>query len=95
MPATIDRVGPFYFVGTLDRPRAGRVTIRVTAKPLNAFGRLLGSPGTTRALDTPGHRPLNAIALTRHGEHVLRVQPQQACNRWVDYVQPPGSPGAP
>jgi hypothetical protein len=88
MPATIDRVGPYYLVGTLDQRHSGPMTIRVKAKELPALGRLLGGHGHTRGLDTPANVPLGGVALTRHDQKPSRVQPRQACGRYVDHMVP-------
>jgi len=82
-------------VGTVRQPRTGPLRILVTAQSMNALARLLGAPGRTRGLDAPSNLPLNSVALTRHPWGVKRVQPQAACGRWVDFVQPPGRRGRP
>jgi hypothetical protein len=86
---TIDRLAGFYRAGTLTQRRSGPLTIRVTVDRGNAIARLLGAPLRTRGLDSPSHRPLGAVALTRVGENARTVQPREACGKWVDYVQPP------
>jgi hypothetical protein len=93
MPATTDRVGPFYLVGTVTQQRSGPLAIHVRAKPLGTIGRLLGGHGRTRGLDSPSNQPLGSVALTRHGVRPRRVQPRQACGRYTDYVQPPQTAG--
>jgi hypothetical protein len=93
MPATTDRVGPFYLVGTVTQPRSGPLAIHVRAKTVGAIGRLLGGRGRTRGLDSPSNQPLGPVALTRHDQGPRRVQPRQACGRYTDYVQPPQTAG--
>jgi hypothetical protein len=88
MPPTIDRVGPFYYVGTITRDRSGPVTFKVTANKLGAVGRLLGTRGHTRALDSPYHWPLGGLALTRHGATGRQVPAPGACGRYVDHIVP-------
>ena len=88
MPPTIDRVGPYYLVGTIDQPHTGVLTITAQANRLNWFGRLIGAHGHTRGLDTPSAVPLGGIALTRHGQTGRRVDPRQACGRYVDHIVP-------
>lgn len=88
MPATIDRVGPYYLAGTVVQRRSGPLTIRVTQDTLTWFGRLIGADGRTRGLDTPGNVPLGGVALTRHGAHERRVPVRRACGRYVDHVVP-------
>jgi hypothetical protein len=95
MPATTDRVGPYYYVGTVTQARSGPLTVKVTAARMNTLARLLGAPGRTRALDSPWNLPLNGVALTRHHERAAFVKPRAACGRWVDYVQPRKSAGTP
>jgi hypothetical protein len=93
MPATTDRVGQPYLVGTVTQPRSGPLVIHVRAKPLGAIGRVLGGRGRTRGLDSPSNQPLGPVALTRHGQRPQRVQPRQACGRYTDYEQPPQATG--
>jgi hypothetical protein len=89
MPATIDRVGSYYLVGTIRQAQGGPLTIRATAQPMNAFARLLGAPGWTRALDSPGNLPLAGVALTRHHQQPKYVKAAAACGLYVDFLQPP------
>jgi hypothetical protein len=91
MPATIDRVGPYYLAGTLEQRQTGMVTITVTAKKLGWFGRLIGAHGHTRGLDTAFNAPLGGVALTRHHARGRIVPIQKACGRYVDHVLPPSS----
>jgi hypothetical protein len=91
LPATTDRIGPFYLVGTVTQPRSGALVIQVRARQLGAFGRLLGAGGRTRGLDAALNWPLGAVALTRHQQRARRVPPRAACGRYTDYVQPPRS----
>jgi hypothetical protein len=93
MPATTDRVGPFYLVGTVTQPRSGPLAIHVRTKSLGTIGRLLGGHGRTRGLDSPSNQPLGPVALTSHGQRARRVQPKQACGRYTDYVQAPQTTG--
>lgn len=96
LPATLDRLGPYYRVGTVRAARSGPVTVRVTARPMNRLGRLLGAPGATRALNSPGNLPLDGLAFTRHDSRERVVPVRQACGRYVDWVAPPatGASGA-
>lgn len=88
LPASMDRLGPYFRVGTVRVRRAGPVTVTVTAQPMNALGRLLGAPGKTRALNSPFERPLNRLVFTRHGARERVVPVRQACGRYVDWVAP-------
>lgn len=89
LPATLDRLGPYYAVGSVRVPRAEKVTVTVTARRMNAFARLLGAPGATRALNSPGYLPLDGVAFTRHGARERVVPVRSACGRYVDWVAPP------
>ena len=92
MPASMERVGPFWFAGTLRKTQPGPLTVRVTERPMNRFARVLGARGLTRALDSPSTRPLKDVVLTRHVLHTRRVRPAaRACGHWVDYFVPGGS----
>jgi hypothetical protein len=88
LPASLDRLGPYFRVGTVRVRHAGPVTVRVTARPMNRLGRLLGAPGFTWALNSPGELPLNQLAFTRHGARERVVPVRQACGRYVDWVAP-------
>ena len=86
MPATIDRNGTYYLVGTVRMRAAGTLRIRATQEELGWFGRALGSRGRTRGLDSPWNWPLGGVALTRHGVRPRRMSPQAACGRYVDHM---------
>ena len=88
LPPSMDRVGPFYLAGTLTQRRNGPVSFVVSADELGIFGRLLGTRGRTRALDSPSNVPLGGLALTRHGQKGKLVPATAACGRYVDHVLP-------
>jgi hypothetical protein len=88
LPPTMARVGPFYLAGTITQPRSGPVTFRVSANGLGLVGRLLGTRGRTRALDSPLNIPLGNLALTRHGRKGHLVPATAACGRYVDHILP-------
>jgi hypothetical protein len=94
LPATRDRLGPYYLVGSVRVPRSTAVTVTVTAQPMNALARLLGAPGATRALNSPGNLPLDGLAFTRHGARERLVPVRSACGRYVDWVAPRGRFGS-
>jgi hypothetical protein len=91
LPATIDRVGPYYLVGSILQQKDGPLTIKATARKMNLIARLLGAPGATHPLDSPNGLPLAAVALTRHNQEPVRIPAEQACGRYVDFFQPPRS----
>jgi hypothetical protein len=88
LPASLDRLGPYFRVGTVRVRRAGPLVVTVTARPMNALGRLLGAPGATRALNSPHNLPLDGLAFTRHGARERVVPAQRACGHYVDWVAP-------
>lgn len=91
MPATLDRIGSYYLVGTVSIERPMTLPVRVRALEMNGLAQLLGARGATRALSAPGRTgsPLGAIAFTRHGARERVVPVREACGRYVDWVAPP------
>jgi hypothetical protein len=83
LPASLDRMSPFFYALTV-RSGGGPVRITVHVHRLGTIGRLLGSPGRTRALNSHDFRPLGRIAATRHGDTPRQVPLAQACGRYVD-----------
>jgi hypothetical protein len=80
----------FWPAGTVTS--SGRpLTLSVTAAQRNWFARLLGEPRALRAPLSPGLRPLNTVAFTRHGETPHRILATNACGRYVDWFAPAGS----
>jgi len=63
------------------------VVVKATIAKLPAFGRLLGSTGNTRALDSLAGRPLGAIAAVRRDTRGRDVPLRQACGRYVDWYR--------
>ena len=56
MPANLDRIGSFFNVGTVTG--GGPVKVQVKVDEFGLIGRLLGSRGETRALNSPGFHAL-------------------------------------
>ncbi|MEA2493116.1 MAG: hypothetical protein QOJ29_1027 [Thermoleophilaceae bacterium] len=94
LPATLDRLGPYYRAGTISVTRVTPVTLSVSAKPMSAIGRLLAAPGTTRALNSVDYLPLDGVAFTRHGVRERVMPVRSACGRYVDWVAPPARAGS-
>jgi hypothetical protein len=86
MPPHLGRIGPYWPAGTLTHP-GGVARVRVSARRLGRFGRLLQGAGYTRALDVQGNLPLQAIAFTRHGARERLVPLARACGRYVDWYR--------
>jgi hypothetical protein len=63
------------------------ITVTASIAKLPAFGRLLGSSGNTRALDSLGNRPLGAIAATRIDVAGRTIPLRRACGRYVDWYR--------
>lgn len=87
LPATLDRIGPYWPAGTLTQRRSGPLTLRATARGPSALGRLLGAPGMTETPYVQGGLPLSGVALTRHGARPVTVPLRAACGRFVDWYR--------
>jgi hypothetical protein len=83
MPATLDRMGSFFPLGTV-RSDGSPLRVGVRVDRMNLFARLVGAKGSTRALNAHGFHPLGAIAATPHGERPRSVPLSRACGRYVD-----------
>jgi len=90
LPANLARMGAFYLAGTVTSDGRTPSTVRVRLGSLPSFGRLIGSKGTTRALDSLNHQPLGALAATRHGFGGTTVPLRRACGRYVDWYRVSG-----
>jgi hypothetical protein len=82
LPADLDRMGSFFSVGPVRG--GGTIRVTVTVDELPWIGRLLGSRGHTRALNSPDLRPMGSIAAVRHGDRPQRIPLARACGRYVD-----------
>jgi len=87
LPANLARMGPFFSAGSLRSDGSTPVVVKATIAKLPAFGRLLGSTGNTRALDSLAGRPLGAIAAVRRDTRGRDVPLRQACGRYVDWYR--------
>ncbi|HEX6461403.1 MAG TPA: hypothetical protein VF032_20975 [Thermoleophilaceae bacterium] len=87
LPGNLARMGPFYSAGRVHSDGRNAVTITASIAKLPAFGRLLGSSGHTRALDSLDNRPLGAIAATRVDVRGRDVPLGRACGRYVDWYR--------
>lgn len=86
LPASLDRLGPHWLVGTLVTAQAGPVSLSVTPAPVAPVGRLLGARGATRAQDADGGAPLGEVALVAAAPRPRWVPLADACGRWVRSV---------
>lgn len=87
LPGNLARMGPFYSAGRVRSDGRHTVTVTASIAKLPAFGRLLGSSGHTRALDSLHNRPLGAIAATRVDLRGRNVPLRRACGRYVDWYR--------
>jgi hypothetical protein len=87
LPATLDRIAPYWPAGTLRQPRSGPLTIRVTAHRPGALARLLAAPAITETPHVQGGLPVSGLALTRHGARTVTVPLGEACGRYVDWYR--------
>lgn len=92
LPARLSRMGSYWPAGVLRQARSGPVTFRVRADGASWFGRLLGAPMRTRALNVESHQPLGRLVLTRRGVPPRRVSLRRACGRYADHVVPATAP---
>ncbi len=86
LPATLDRIGPYWPAGVLVQRRSGPLTIAVQALDPSRIGRILGAPGRTPPL-VQGDLPLDGLALTRHNARARTVPLQAACGRYVEWYR--------
>lgn len=87
LPANLARIGPFFTAGIVTSDGHTPITVTASIAKLPAFGRLLGSSGNTRALDSLGNRPLGAVAATRLDVSGRTVPLRRACGRYVDWYR--------
>jgi hypothetical protein len=87
LPGNLARMGPFFTTGTVTSDGRTPVTVTASIEKLPAFGRLLGSSGHTRGLDSLGNRPLGAIAATRTDVRGRTIPLRRACGRYVDWYR--------
>jgi len=87
LPANLARMGPFFTAGTVTSDGRTPITVTASIAKLPAFGRLLGSSGNTRALDSLNNRPLGAIAATRVDVSGRTLPLRRACGRYVDWYR--------
>jgi hypothetical protein len=87
LPATLEPLGPYWYAGSVDVAKPGRVAIVVAYKSLSSPGKLAGAVGLTRAEPT-GARALGRITATRvpGGEQLLPLS--RTCGRYVDWYRP-------
>jgi hypothetical protein len=87
LPGNLARMGPYFTVGHVTSDGHNPITVTASIAKLPAFGRLLGSSGNTRALDSLGNRPLGAIAATRIDVAGRTIPLRRACGRYVDWYR--------
>jgi hypothetical protein len=85
MPASLERLGPYWLVGQLRVRRPGPITFALHYRPLPLAGRLLGAAGETRPPIPTGLSPRGRLVATRADVPVRRVPLRRACGRYVDW----------
>jgi len=95
LPASLEPLGPYWYAGTVNIEKPGRVAIVVTYKSLPVPGKLAGAVGLTRS-EPRGVRVLSRVTATRVPFGVQRVPLKRACGRYVDWYRgrSSGSPAA-
>jgi hypothetical protein len=87
LPASLEPLGPYWYVGTAHLPRTAITPIVVTSSPLPVLGRILGAYGLTRAPAPTGVRPLGRLTATRARLRTSLIPLRQACGRYVDWYR--------
>jgi hypothetical protein len=87
LPASIEPLGPYWYVGRVHLNRPGRARITVTPQGLPTIGRVLGAFGFTRAPTPTGLRALGRITATRPPSEDRLIALRQACGRYVDWYR--------
>lgn len=97
LPPSLDRLGAYWYAGTIHFDRPTTVRIGARTRPVTALGRLLGASGDSYALNSPPGRPLGTygpidrplgrLALTRHGAAGHLVPLDRACGSYVDWYR--------
>jgi hypothetical protein len=87
LPANLERLGPYWPVGTVRLARATTLHVRVRSRDVTWFGRLLDARGESRGLRTNLTLPLRNLVATRHGARPRLVPLRRACGRYVDWYR--------
>ncbi|HSO99456.1 MAG TPA: hypothetical protein VLP43_10930 [Solirubrobacteraceae bacterium] len=85
MPASLERLGPYWLVGQFRLRRAGPITFALRYRSLPLAGRLLGAAGQTRPPAPTGLSPRGRLVATRADVPVRRVPLHRACGQYVDW----------
>jgi hypothetical protein len=86
LPANLEPLGSYWYVGKVHVFHAGYVRLVVTYERLGLLGRLLGTFGLTRAPAPTGLQPLGRITASRQGTG-RAVRLSDACGRYVDWYR--------
>ena len=84
LPANLEPLGPYWYVGTLRVPRAGRVTFALHYHRLPLLARLLGSSGQTRAPTPTGLIPRGRLTASKAPVRDHAIALHDACGRYID-----------
>ncbi|MGZ6625187.1 MAG: hypothetical protein ACXVE8_06315 [Solirubrobacteraceae bacterium] len=87
LPANLEPLGPYWYVGSLAVRRARRVAFVLRYRRLPLLGRLLGSSGQTRAPTPTGLTPRGRLTATRLPVRDRPVALHDACGRYVDFYR--------
>ena len=90
LPANLDRMGPYFPLGTVTVSQPTTLQLRARTNDLPWLGRALGSAGRTLAIggvDVGGAEsiPVGNVAATPHDWREQRVPLRRACGRYVDW----------
>ena len=87
LPANLEPLGPYWYVGSLAVRHARRIAFVLRYRRLPLPGRLLGSSGQTRAPTPTGLIPRGRLTATRLPVRDRPVALHDACGRYVDFYR--------
>ncbi len=91
LPANLESLGPYWYVGRVHLRRRAWIRLTVSSAPLSTAGRVLGAFGLTRAPAPTGLRPLGRITATRPAAADRLISLTRACGRYVDWYRSAGT----
>jgi hypothetical protein len=87
LPATLEPLGPYWYVGPLHLRATHTIRVNVTPDRLPTFGRLIGASGLTRPPAPTGLRALGRITASRPASASRLIPLRRACGRYIDWYR--------